>query len=92
LPGTNIRARNYAHKNGWHGPLAWDDIDDPNCKPESERNRRKPGARKKSAVDPARVAELTDLGHSAAEIAFQLGCHVRTVTRARGRVLTEVAA
>lgn len=33
--GTSQRARNLAKRSGWHGPLAWDDIDDPNAQPET---------------------------------------------------------
>ncbi|MFD7185535.1 hypothetical protein ACFV90_36935 [Streptomyces sp. NPDC059904] len=33
-PGNNVRARNRAVAEGWHGPLAWDAIDDPNCRPD----------------------------------------------------------
>lgn len=33
-PGTSVRARNTAQKNGWVPPVAWDDnIDDPNAEP-----------------------------------------------------------
>lgn len=36
LPGTDIRARNRAIRNGWAPPAAWDDavIDDPNAHPD----------------------------------------------------------
>ncbi|MFZ3592261.1 hypothetical protein [Streptomyces sp. BH104] len=87
VPGPSQYAIRDARRRKWDGPAAWDDIDDPNCQPESERNRHKPGTGKKASVDPERVDELTALGKSAKEIALQLGCHVRTVTRARGRVL-----
>jgi plasmid maintenance system antidote protein VapI len=33
-PGTSSRARGHARRNNWHGPLAWDDIDDPNAVPD----------------------------------------------------------
>lgn len=29
-------ARNWAKRQGWHGPLAWDDIDDPEAEPEAD--------------------------------------------------------
>jgi transcriptional regulator with XRE-family HTH domain len=86
VPGPSQLAIRDARRRKWHGPLAWDDIDDPNCMPESMRNRHKIGPGRKASVDPERVAELTAAGKSAKEIAFQLGCHVRTVTRARGRI------
>ncbi|MCX5365875.1 hypothetical protein OG864_45075 [Streptomyces sp. NBC_00124] len=33
-PGTSEFARSSARRNGWHGPLAWDDIDNPAAQPE----------------------------------------------------------
>lgn len=38
-PGPSEYARSIARRNGWHGPLAWDAIDDPNEKPEVEETR-----------------------------------------------------
>jgi hypothetical protein len=87
--GRSDRTRTHARKKGWHGPLAWDAIDDPTCQPEAERDRHKPGAGRKVTVDADEVARLTRQGKTAKEIALQLGCHVRTVTRARGRTHPE---
>ncbi|WP_275558576.1 helix-turn-helix transcriptional regulator [Streptomyces sp. 5-6(2022)] len=36
IPGPSTRARNHAVNQGWHGPLAWDDIDNPEAQPELE--------------------------------------------------------
>jgi len=81
-PHTIHRARTQ----GWNGPLAWDDIDNPACKPETERAAGvKPGARRKVYADPARVAELTAAGRTAGQIADEIGCHKRSVVRARRR-------
>lgn len=91
-PGRSSKTRQRARKKGWHGPLAWDAIDDPDCQPEAERDRRQPGHRKYGQADPQRVAALTRAGKSAAEIALQLGCHQRSVTRARARNAVDVAA
>lgn len=33
-PGPSSGAMHYARRRGWHGPLAWDDIDDPNAQPD----------------------------------------------------------
>lgn len=86
-----VMARNLAAREGWHGPLAWDDIDDPACKPEKiRRSRANPHSRR--AADVTRVAQLTAAGLSAQQIADQLGCHKRTVVRARGRADMEAAA
>lgn len=84
-PGPSNRGRILARKKGWHGPLAWDDIDDPNCEPETGQ-RREGGPGRREQVDSLQVARLTAQGLSAAEIARELRCHKRTVTRARGRV------
>ncbi|WP_372344649.1 helix-turn-helix domain-containing protein [Streptomyces sp. KL116D] len=90
-PGSSVRARNYAQKNGWHGPLAWDDIDDPSCKPDIDEHADKRG--RPAQIDELRVARLVREGLTNAQIAQRIGCHVRTVTRARGRVhRVEVAA
>jgi DNA invertase Pin-like site-specific DNA recombinase len=77
-------ARNLAAREGWHGPLAWDDIDDPNCQPETG-GKTDTVRRPKAVVDPARVARLTAIGKTAEQIAAELGCHKRSVTRARRR-------
>ncbi|SDL28818.1 helix-turn-helix domain-containing protein [Streptomyces indicus] len=85
-------ARNLAAREGWHGPLAWDDIDDPNAKPDTARGRKRPGQERR-VVDPARVVQLTNEGLSADEIAAKLGVHKRTVVRARSAARKlEVAA
>ena len=86
-PGTSTRARQHARNKKWHGPLAWDDIDNPECKPETEhrKSRAKASTKPKVYADPARVAQLTAAGKSAAQIALEIGCHQRTVVRARGR-------
>lgn len=41
--GTALRAKNYAKKNNWYPPMAWDDIDDP-----TERPSRYPRGRDRS--------------------------------------------
>lgn len=88
-PHTIHRARNA----GWHGPLAWDDIDDPACQPETEVLDDSKASRKpKVFADPARVARLTAEGLTAEQIARRIGCHKRTVVRARGRVQPQEVA
>lgn len=81
------RARNRARALGWHGPLAWADIDDPTCQPEADetaatrpRNRR---------VPDADIAALRAEGLADEQIATALDCSTRTVQR---RTRTEVAA
>lgn len=43
-PGPSQAARNRARQEGWHGPMAWDDIDDPNCQPGAEVEVKRPAA------------------------------------------------
>lgn len=78
------RTRNLAAARGWHGPLDWDDIDDPQCQPETGR-RRQDGPGRREKVDDQQVARLTAQGLTAEQIARELRCHKRTVVRARGR-------
>lgn len=82
--GNNQQAKHRALIEGWHGPLDWDDIDDPTCEPETE-GRTDQQRRHKAVIDPARVAHLTRLGRSAEQIAAEIGCHPRSVIRARRR-------
>jgi hypothetical protein len=90
-PGPSKRAAQNARKKGWHGPLAWDDIDDPTCQPETEGTvaiDRRP----RIHVDPQEVARLTAIGRTAEQIAQEFGCHKRSVVRARRRAEMAVAA
>ena len=83
-------ARNLAAREGWHGPLAWEDIDDPESQPETDVTITP--RRFKAVVDPDRVARLTLLGRTNEQIAAELGCHERTVSRARRRAEMQQAA
>ncbi|MFE3657231.1 hypothetical protein [Streptomyces sp. NPDC059165] len=86
-PGPSVRSRNDARRKGWHGPLAWDDIDDPAATPDIDEHADKRG--RKARVDDATVIQLTKQGLTAEQIAWKLGCHTRTVIRARGRARRE---
>lgn len=90
-PGRMQQIASAARNKGWHGPLAWDDIDDPGCEPET-KGRTDVHRRRKVVVDPHRVAHLTRLGRTNEQIANELGCHERTVSRVRRRVEMGVAA
>jgi transcriptional regulator len=92
VPGPCKQTAGLARNKGWHGPLAWDDIDDPAAKPEGARKSRAKAGNKRGIADVSRVAELTAAGRSAQQIADELGCHKRSVTRARRRAEMEVAA
>lgn len=92
-PGISIRARNKAARLGWAPPTAWDDIDNPHARPELVgKSQAKVGARRKVTVDPAHVAQLTADGKTSRQIADELGCHQRSVVRARRRAEMAVAA
>lgn len=84
-PGPSQQTATLAKKLGWHGPMAWDDIDDPNCQPETE-GRTDYRRRRKAVVDHELVARRTAQGRTAEQIAAEIGCHKRSVVRARGRV------
>jgi hypothetical protein len=47
-PGPSVRARQQAAAKGWPTPIAWDDIDDPNEKPQ------------RTSAEPAYVVDLRD--------------------------------
>ncbi|MFZ4150467.1 hypothetical protein [Streptomyces pseudogriseolus] len=72
-PGSSEFTRSIARRNGWHGPLAWDDISDPAAEPEVTEPYE---AFPKFERDPdrkAEIAHLDSLGESVASIAKQLG-------------------
>ena len=71
------KARNHAMAHGWHGPMAWDDIDDPACVPDPDE----PTA--PQHVHPDDVAELAARGLDDHQIGQRLGLSPRTVLRAR---------
>ncbi|MGW3492014.1 hypothetical protein [Streptomyces sp. NPDC001054] len=77
--GTNTRARNRALALGWHGPLAWDDIDDPNATPwtgeDPHLNRNE-----LAAVRRQEIEHLAGFGLGAEEIAARLGDDIAVST------------
>lgn len=66
---TSARMRNRARREGWHGPLAWDDIDDPSAVPEADTTCEGP------RVDALGEdwAELEAQGYSREQAAERLG-------------------
>lgn len=74
---TTEMARNVGMERGWHGPMAWADIDDPACEPEPDGV---PAPRHVHADD---VAELAAAGLDDKEIGLRLNVSPRTVLRAR---------
>lgn len=92
-PGRMKQIATWARNQDWRGPLAWDAIDDPDAKPETGHVDELAASRKRKVyADPARVARLTAEGLSAEQIAQRLGCHKRTVVRARSKTQMAVAA
>jgi hypothetical protein len=73
--GPSLRARTIATRNGWHGPLAWDDIDDPAALPEIDGVTRTHRAKKRDTADAitAEVQHLANCGESTYFIAQKLG-------------------
>jgi hypothetical protein len=91
IPGPSRRATSDARRKNWHGPLAWDAIDDPACQPETQ-GRTDDQRRHKAVIDLELIARRTSQGRSAEQIAAEIGCHKRSVVRARRRVEMAVAA
>jgi hypothetical protein len=92
VPGPCKQTAGIARNKGWYGPLAWDNIDDPAAKPEGARKSRARAGSKRVVADVSHVAALTAAGRSAEQIAAEIGCHKRTVVRARRRAEMAVAA
>ncbi|MEV4909236.1 hypothetical protein AB0N46_31890 [Streptomyces albidoflavus] len=82
-PGPSQISRTRAAARGWHGPAAWEDIDDPACEPEIDERPAGPG--RPEQIDDERVRILVRNGHSNTQIAVRLGCSKRGVERSRSR-------
>lgn len=91
-PGRMKQIATYARNKGWHGPLSWDAIDDPAAKPEPLGRTRARGTRRKVHADLEQVVRLTAAGKTNEQIAHEIGCHERTVSRARSRATAALAA
>lgn len=91
-PGTSPISRARAVRRNWHGPLAWDDIDDPNCKPE-EAKSYKPAD--KYRRDPDRTREIEHLyllGESPQQIAKKVGGNEKYISDQLNAVIAKRAA
>lgn len=74
------RTRNLARAKGWHGPVAWDDIDDPNAQPEAEQPEDLELKRNdRASVRRAEIEHLAAFNVSNHEIAARLNVAVSTV-------------
>ena len=79
-----MRARLYAQRNGWHGPLAWDDIDNPNEQPETAEDDATP--RYLALAEDAEWLERTQgytREHAAARLGVTRDNLQASITRAR---------
>ncbi|MER6778419.1 MULTISPECIES: hypothetical protein [unclassified Streptomyces] len=66
-------ARRVARREGWHGPLAWDDIDDPAARPEVTAPYTPPAGNGRDSMRMVDLEHLLSLGESEASIAKQVG-------------------
>jgi len=74
-PGTSTKSRLLASKNGWHGPLAWDEftIDNPNAEPEVDEGYTPIAAKARDPLRRQDMEHLARFGASATEIAKRTG-------------------
>jgi DNA-binding CsgD family transcriptional regulator len=72
-PGTSARAANRALELGWHGPAAWDDIDNPAAEPETCGTTARKTIRDRARERAEEIQHLAGFGLSDHAIAEQLG-------------------
>lgn len=72
-PGPSGWSRAFAAKRQWHGPLAWDDIDDPAAEPEATPAYKSADKYRRDPLRRAEIEHLYLLGESLPSIARQLG-------------------
>lgn len=90
-PGPSQRARNEARKKGWHGPLAWDDIDDPAAQPERFEEYQPVAANGRDSMRKAEIEHLYLLGESVEQIAKKFDGNEKYTADQLGAVLRERA-
>lgn len=80
------RTRNWAERNGFAPPLAWDDdtIDDPAAKPQHRLVQVGPAPERQDHLDY--VAELLRAGLTAQQIAYRLSVSKRQVERYKNQI------
>ncbi|MEU0665717.1 hypothetical protein ABZ508_26525 [Streptomyces lavendulocolor] len=72
-PGPSGWVRAFAARQGWHGPLAWDDIDDPAATPEALEPYTPIGPNSRDSMRIPEIRHLLAFGESPASIARQMG-------------------
>lgn len=85
------RTRNIAVANGWHGPLAWDDIDDPAVQPEQTAPYEPATKYERDPDKRAEIEHLYLLGESVPSIAKQLGNNEKYISDQLGAILRQRA-
>jgi transcriptional regulator with XRE-family HTH domain len=79
-PGRMKQIATVARNKGWHGPLSWDDIDDPSAQPEAEQVIDLELKRNElAALRRAEIEHLAGFNLSNHEIADRLGLGISTV-------------
>lgn len=86
-PGPSKRERLRAEREGWHGPLAWDDIDDPNEQPNGGTPATGIGKRQIAEDRTADIVLLATAGATPEQIAARTGL---TVDYVRDRFRAEL--
>jgi plasmid maintenance system antidote protein VapI len=77
--GDSPTARGMAIARGWYGPLAWDNIDDPDAQPDTDGLGYQPPSPKRDELRSKEIAHLAGFGLSAHTIANQVGLPVKDV-------------
>lgn len=79
-PGPSEVTRCRAKANGWHGPLVWDDIDNPDEAPEKDTGAAGDGGKYAQArITAEEIQHLAKFGLSEHEIAARVGHDPRYV-------------
>lgn len=74
------QARAVAAAEGWHGPMAWDDIDNPACEPQAEPDEQELKRNELAELRRGEILHLADYGVTPEEIAARLDIGFTTVT------------
>jgi hypothetical protein len=91
-PGSSGQAKAFARKRGWHGPLAWDDIDDPAARPEKAKPYQPVPENGRDSMRMAEIEHLYLLGESPESIAKQLDGNEKYVRDLLGAIRRKRAA
>ncbi|WP_329856949.1 hypothetical protein [Streptomyces sp. SP18ES09] len=77
--GPSGWARAFAARRGWHGPMAWDDIDDLSAEPETSEPYQPVAKGGRDDLRRQEIRHLLDCGESVASIAKQMGCNEKYI-------------